>query len=76
MCVRVEEELYAHKFWSWPGMLIVKEVQSVHILHVLQFAAIILCVKYKTTKGFEMRADSSLRMFPLVPCAPSTSAVG
>lgn len=73
MCVGVDEELYAHKFWAWPGILIVKGVEGVHALHVLQFAAVILCVKCKMTKGFEMSAENSLRMFPLVPCAPGTS---
>lgn len=54
-------------------MLIVKGVEDVHALHVLQFAAVILCVMCTMTKGSEMCIEISLRMFPLVPCAPSAA---
>lgn len=43
MCIWVEEELYAHEFYLWPGMLIDKGAEDVHARHVLQFAAVISC---------------------------------
>jgi len=56
-------------------MLIVKGVEDVHELRVLQFAAAISSVMCMMTKGSKMCIENSLRMFPLAPCAPST-AVG
>lgn len=48
-------------------------MEDVHALHVLQFAGVILCVMCMMTKGSEMCIENSLRMFPRVPCAPSTA---
>lgn len=53
MRTSVEEELYAPEFYSCPGMLIVTGVDNVHALHVLQLAAVILCVMSMMTKGSE-----------------------
>lgn len=64
----VEEELYAHEFYSRHGMLIVKGVEDVHALHVLQFAALILCIMCMMTKGFEMKCALEITQ-DVLPCS-------
>lgn len=49
-------------------MLIVKGVEDVHALHVLQFAALILCIMCMMTKGFEVKCALEITQ-DVLPCS-------